>query len=236
MQIKSNWILAGGIGLAIGIVVMSGGFQSTPQTTAQQPLTDNAEDISNLQISLKNIQAQIHQQPSNGSVDTNQIQQINQVMMEMQQQIALLKEQIELQQGQPELEYTQSQHSQALSESEQELQHEQRQQQQEGLYAAKIQQEHADPSWSIDAEQKTLDALSQASDKLQVDSIVCKSSLCQLDIARVSGGSDDEALDAFETSLSWEGEMTLTYDPETGQGTVYMARPGHELPRLDEQS
>lgn len=240
MQNKAKWILAGGIGLAIGLVVINGGFQSTPHTTTQQqPSTNNVDDISKLQQSLQNLQAQIQQQPSEVFADTNQILQISQTMMQMQKQITLLKESmehIELQQAQPQVKNAHAQDSQGLSQWEQELQREQRQQQQADLFVEQIQQELTDPSWSLSAEQETLGSLSQVSDKLQVNGITCKSSICQLDIARVSGGSDDEALDAFETSIGWDGEMALTYDPVTGQGTVFMARPGYNLPRLGEGS
>jgi len=100
------------------------------------------------------------------------------------------------------------------------------------LYTDAMQTEDIDADWSYQAEKKTRDALAAVSDKLITHEIECRTSLCRLDIGKAEGATNDEALDAFDTSIEWRGEMRMTYDPNTGEGVVYMAREGHSLPRL----
>lgn len=102
----------------------------------------------------------------------------------------------------------------------------------EALYVDTFNNEEFDPQWSGDAEAKTMQALSQADGKLMTRSVECHSSLCRLELARAEGVSDDEALDAFDMNINWKGEMYLNYDPNTGEATVYLARPGQALPIL----
>lgn len=237
MKIKSILFLAGGIGLVTVFFINILDFQSRLHATMPLATINNDFYISQLQQDLNDLRGQLEKQSSQGLTDSHQ--QTNQSILDIQRQITTLIEsieKIERQEEQAEASNIHTLSTQGLSQLEQEHQHEQRQQQQTDLYVEQFQQELTDPSWSISTEQKTLDSLSQVSDKLQVDSLTCKISICQLDIARAPGISNNDALNAFETSIDWDGEMTLHYDPETGKGIVYMGRPGYNLPSLTNKS
>ncbi len=100
------------------------------------------------------------------------------------------------------------------------------------LYVDTMYSEDIDADWSYQTETKTRDALAVVSDKVITREIECRTSICRLEMQKADGATNDEALEAFDTNIDWAGEMRLTYDPNTGEGVVYMAREGHSLPRL----
>ncbi|MFW5444095.1 MAG: hypothetical protein ACKE51_07300 [Methylococcaceae bacterium] len=101
---------------------------------------------------------------------------------------------------------------------------------QEQSYEERFLAEQDDPEWSAEIEKITLDSFAQVSDVLTGVELNCRSSLCKLNMSRSNDMIEsDEVFEAFEASVNWEGEMYVNYDPETGEGTAYLAKPGSTL-------
>ena len=101
------------------------------------------------------------------------------------------------------------------------------------LYSSTLYNEDIDSNWSLATEEATLQSLSSASERLVTDNIECRTSLCRLEISRPEGVTDHDTLDAFEMNINWPGEMSMSYDIDTGKAVVFMARSGSPLPKMD---
>ena len=103
----------------------------------------------------------------------------------------------------------------------------------ENLYISTIQTEQQDPQWSVNTEEKTRQSLTQLNDKIDITNLECKTSLCRLDFKKHDEVADENLMDDFETNLNWDGAMEITYNPKTGEATIYMARDGYNMPQLE---
>ncbi len=98
-----------------------------------------------------------------------------------------------------------------------------------------FQSEVRDDNWSHHVENQVIDAFMDKSEYITAVDMQCKSSMCKLTLARSHDRVDtDDFMQAFETGVDWEGEIFLNFDPETGDGTAFLARPGQSLLMTDE--
>jgi hypothetical protein len=90
--------------------------------------------------------------------------------------------------------------------------------------------EPVDDKWSLESEMAVMDSLANVSDKLNVESVECASTLCALHIAGNEATNGSDVMHDFSRNINWQGEMTMQYDLNTGKGVAYLARDGFSLP------
>jgi hypothetical protein len=93
--------------------------------------------------------------------------------------------------------------------------------------------EAVDPAWEAEANARISEGLAQL-DSLASSSVQCATTMCRVN-AFTTGEDDANAmsfLHSMDDQLSWDGQMRITVNHETGEMTAYLVRPGNSLPQV----
>ncbi len=227
--------LALGVFILLGQLNLTGSEATAPQPKASSEVHELKQEIALIRTLLQD------QKPTtmatNNILDDSGLKQTQENVLALFVELDELKKQIEHLADQPvEVSYEDSSPDpvETMSTEEMKQLNDQHRYNTGELYQATLQSEVPDTAWSQMAEEQVMSSLSEANDKLLTTDIECRESLCRLNVARANGATDDETMDAFDTHMEWAGEMSMTYDPKTGEAVVYLAREGHSLPSLEQ--
>ncbi|WP_455209109.1 hypothetical protein [Kaarinaea lacus] len=91
--------------------------------------------------------------------------------------------------------------------------------------------EAIDPAWEAEANSKISEGLAKI-ENLTSSVIECATTMCRINA--VTSGNDKDAMEimhSLDSELSWEGQMYITVNHQSGEMTAYLARPGNTLPQ-----
>jgi hypothetical protein len=119
------------------------------------------------------------------------------------------------------------------SAEEQENQAEQKYLEQVALLDRTLSQEQQDPAWSRNADDQIHQTLMETGVVTSVKS-VCQSTFCRVDIELSDETQAFQDLGVVGRNLPWNGQTFVKADTNTGLGTIYLAREGFELPKVEQ--
>lgn len=102
------------------------------------------------------------------------------------------------------------------------------------LFDATLTQQPVDQNWTVEAEDQIKNSLEKLSETVAIDDLQCATTLCRLSIVQTSDMETSKLVGNLSRNIDWPGEMSLRFDPNTGQGSIYLARVGESLPHLSE--
>ena len=111
-------------------------------------------------------------------------------------------------------------------------------QRQISLLEETLDDEPRDGTWSDNAADLLLQAYTGDSYKelgLDID-VECKSTICQVDFSINNENNRESGMKMLVVDAPWKSQGFTQYNMETGVGTFYLAREGHELPKAPEES
>jgi len=119
----------------------------------------------------------------------------------------------------------------SLTEEEREVQVTAQMEQQLELYNSAALQEGVDDGWASQAQTDVYNSFQTLStDGVSVSEVACHSSFCQAKFS-LGGENNDIAIGKVQGLSPWEGESFIWIkDIEQGDGVMYLARQGQELP------
>jgi hypothetical protein len=101
------------------------------------------------------------------------------------------------------------------------------------LVSQTMEREPADPRWSNQAVELIRSTYGGEDFASVTISASCKSTLCKISLTSQDPMQGETALRKMLQSSPWPTNGIAAYDPKKGEGFMYLAREGSELPRVD---